>query len=126
MKKLFVVALACLGFSWNALAAESGIRFDSVITENGKPISSPSILVAYGQDAVIEVPKTIRIVANAQTPNGDISHVKARMYYYSGKGWILDWDTSMDANITMTPSFEHNLGDHSHRIVLMPRKLVSK
>lgn len=36
-----------------------------------------------------------------------------------------DWDASMNAADGMTPSFEKDLGDNMHRVVVMPRAATS-
>jgi len=105
-----------------ASATEPGVRFDTVVSENGKAIATPSVWVPFGQDAVIEVPNKVRVVATAGTPTaGDQSTVSARMYYFADGAWVLDWNTSMEAHIAQTPSFEKDLGDKVHRVVVMPR-----
>jgi hypothetical protein len=107
-----------------ANASESGIRFDTIISEAGKTIATPSVWVPFDQEAVIEVSNKVRVIVIAVTPTGDTSKVKARMYYFSEGVWVLDWDTAMNANITKTPSFEKDMGDKTHRVVVMPRKAV--
>ncbi len=103
-----------------------GVRFtDTIVSEEGKQIATPSVWVQFGQEAVVEIPKKVRIVASASAPTGDTSKVEASMYYFSQGAWVLDWHTSMDANIVQTPSFEKDMGDHKHRVVLMPRKAVN-
>ena len=105
-------------------ASDTGVRFDTVVSEEGKPIATPSVWVEFGQEAMVEVPKKVRIVATAAVPTGDTSKVEASMYYFSKGAWVLDWHTSMDANIAETPSFEKDMGDHKHRVVVMPRKAL--
>ena len=120
VKKL-VAAVVLASAPLLAYAGGDGVRFDAVVSEGGKPIATPSVWVPFGQDAVIEVPGKVRVVATAAVPNGSLSNVTARMYYFSQGAWVLDWDTSMEANIAQTPSFEKDLGDKAHRVVVMPR-----
>ena len=101
--------------------AEDGVRFDTVILESGKAISSPSVWVSFGQEAVVEVPGKVRIVATAAAPTGDRSEVAARLYYFADGSWILDDEMSMRANIAQTPSFEKTMGNNLHRVVVKPR-----
>jgi beta-lactamase regulating signal transducer with metallopeptidase domain len=103
--------------------ASPSIRFDVELTEDGKRIPLSSTFAQFGKDAVIEVPGSVRIEAKAMPPKGDISHVSTRMYYYANQKWVLDFDSAMDANIAMTPSFEKTFSDGRHRVVLMPRKV---
>ena len=121
MKKLIASVLLAAA-PLLAAATESGIRFDTIVSEAGKPIAIPSVWVPFGQEAVIEVPNKVRVVAIAAVPKGDKSKVSARMYYFSGGAWVLDWDKTMDANISQTPSFERTMADKTHRVVVMPRK----
>ncbi len=121
MKKLAALAILT-AVPLLASAGDPGIRFDTVVTESGKPIASPSIWVPFGQNAVIEIPGKVRVVASAASPDGDKSHVTAKMYYFSDGAWVHDWDAAMDANIALTPSFERDMDDKVHRVVVMPRK----
>jgi hypothetical protein len=119
MKKIiaaFLLALAPL-----AACAEDGIRFDTVILESGERISSPSVWFSFGQEAVVEVPGKVRIVARAAAPDGDRSEVAARLYYFADGSGVLDEEMSMRANIAQTPSFEKTMGNNLHRVVVMPR-----
>jgi hypothetical protein len=128
MKKQIAFALlmsAPLLSAASSAASGTGVRFDTVITEDNKPVTSPSVWVGFGQEAVIEVPGKVRIVATAAPSDTDISHVKASIYYFSKGSWVLDKTPEMDANLALTPSFENSLGDRIHRVVIMPRKAVA-
>ncbi len=122
MKRSIVLAICAFAFQSASAAPESGIRFDTVVVTSGKVTSHPSVWVSYGKPAVIEIPGAVRIVAEADPPHGDISHVTAKMYYFRNGAWVLDWSPGMDANIAETPSFERDMGDGVHRVVLMPRR----
>lgn len=100
-----------------------GIRFDVALSDKGKRIPLPSAFAPFGESTVMEVPGQVRIEAKAMPPQGDISRVSARMYYYAEHRWVLDFDEAMDANIALTPSFEKTMADGRHRVVLMPRKV---
>lgn len=101
--------------------AAQGVRFDTTLSEGGTRIATPSVWVPFGQDAVIEVPGKVRVVAVAQEPNGSHSHVQATVYRFVDGQWVQDWKTAMNANIAMTPSFEKNLEGGVFRVVVMPR-----
>jgi len=103
-----------------ALAAP-GIRFDTALSENGKVVASPSVWVPFGEDAVIEVPGKVRIVASAGTPEGSRSHVQATIYRFVDGEWKQDWKSEMDADVSKTPSFEKDLSGGAYRVVVMPR-----
>ena len=49
------------------------------------------------------------------------------MYYLLPKApRVLDWHArAWTPNIVQTPSFEKDMGNHKHRVVLMPRKAVN-
>jgi hypothetical protein len=108
-----------------ASASEKGVRFDTVVTERGKTIAIPSVWVPFGQEAVIEVPRKNRVIAKASAPAvGDQSKVTAQMFYFAHGSWVLDWDTSMNAHLDKTPSFEKDFRDKAHRVVVMPRAAI--
>ena len=119
MKK--VIAVALLALTPLAAFAEEGVRFDTVVLEAGKRIASPSVWVHFGQEAVVELPGKVRIIASAATPEGDRSDVQARMYYFADGEWVLDHEARMPAKIGLTPSFERDMDNKVHRVVLMPR-----
>jgi hypothetical protein len=120
MRSLFALML-CLAAS-GTLAADDGIRFDAVITHKGAVVSAPSLAIGFGQEAVIEVPATVRIVALAAPPVGGISHVSAKFFVFKAGRWVLDWESAMEADITRTPSFEWDLSTHPYHVVLKPRR----
>lgn len=101
--------------------AATGVRFDTVISEDGKPIAHPSVWVPFGKDAVVEVAGKVRIVASAKSPSAGRSLVKAKVYSFAAGKWVEDWKGSMSADIGKTPSFELNMKDKSRRVVIMPR-----
>lgn len=120
MKKLVATAVLA-AFPLLASAGSNGVRFDAVVTQKGQPVAEQSVWVPFEQQAVIEVPGKVRVVATATAPSGERSSVAARIYYFADGAWILDWDTTMEANLGLTPSFEKDLGDKVHRVVVMPR-----
>lgn len=101
--------------------AGQGVRFDTILSEGGARIATPSVWVPFGQDAVIEVPGKVRVVAVAQEPNGSHSLVQATIYRFVDGQWVQDWKSAMNANIAMAPSFEKNLEGGVFRVVVMPR-----
>ena len=105
--------------------AAPGVRFDTVVSEAGKPIAHPSVWVPFGKDAVVEVAGKVRIVASAKAPFAGRSLVKAKVYRFAAGKWVQDWNGSMSADIGKTPSFELNMKDKSNRVVIMPRAAES-
>ncbi len=119
--KSIVAGILVLAVPLVAWANGDGVRFDTVISADGRKIATPSVWVAFGDAAVIEVPGKARVVASAAAPQHQRSEVTARFYYFANGSWVLDWETSMEARIDQTPSFEKDLGDGVHRVVVMPR-----
>ncbi len=118
---LAVVLALCPLFA----VAAPGVRFDTVVSEEGKPIAHPSVWVAFGKEAVMEVAGKVRIVASAKAPSAGRSLVKAKVYHLAGGKWVQDWKGSMSADFGETPSFELNMKDKSRRVVIMPRAAES-
>ena len=101
--------------------AGHGVRFDTVLMHAGKPEVRQSTWVAFGQEAVIEIPKKVRVVATAQSPSGERSQVKATVYRFSGGKWVQESAPSMEADLSQTPSFENDLHGTAYHVVVMPR-----
>jgi hypothetical protein len=104
-----------------AMAAAPGVRFDMALSQSGVAISSPSVWVAFGKKAVIEVPGKVRIVASANAPSGGHSLVQATFYRFVAGEWIKDWSPHMDADLSKTPSFERDIEGTPYRVVIKPR-----
>lgn len=119
MRKSF--AAIVLSFVPALALAAHGIRFDTLLSEGGTRIAAPSVWVPFGQEAVIEVPGKVRIVAVAQQPIGSLSHVQATIYRFADGKWVEDWRPEMDADIALTPSLKKNLEGGVYRVVVMPR-----
>lgn len=119
--KTLIISLLFVVFPAIGLAAVPGVRFDTALSDAGKPIVSQSVWVPFGQKAVIEVPGKVRIVVSAQAPTGERSLVHATFYRSVAGKWVQDWSSSMEANLNETPSFERDIQDTGYRVVLMPR-----
>ena len=119
--KMLIFSLFLVVFPSIGLAAVPGVRFDTALSDAGKPIASESVWVPFGQQAVIEVPGKVRIVVSAQAPTGERSLVHATFYRFVAGKWVQDWSRSMEANLDETPSLERDMQGTSYRVVLMPR-----
>ncbi|TAJ74267.1 MAG: hypothetical protein EPO42_14625 [Gallionellaceae bacterium] len=120
MKKL-IAAVSLVLCPALAFAGSAGVRFDTRVMQSGTPVASSSVWVPFGQDAVIELPGKVRIVASAQEPAGEQSLVKAKVYGLAGGKWVPKWSPSMKANLSKTPSFEVDLKGTGYHVVVMPR-----
>ena len=119
MKKFF--AGLVVAFLPALALANPGVRFDTVLSESGATVATPSVWVGYGQDAVIEVPGKVRIVASAQAPSGERSLVKAEIFHSVDGQWVRDSAPSMHADLGKTPSFERQVQGSTYRVVIKPR-----
>ena len=120
MKRL-IISLFFAVFPAIGLTAVPGVRFDTVLSDAGKPIASQSVWVPFGQNAVIEVPGKVRIMVSAEQPTGEFSLVHATFYRSVAGKWVQDWNPSMKANLGETPSFERDMQGTTYRVVVMPR-----
>lgn len=115
------VAFLALALSPLLASASQGVRFDTVLSESGQQVARPSVWVAFGQPAVIEVPGKVRVVASAEAPSGGRSLVKAEIFRYVDGNWVQVHAPSMVADLSKTPSFELSVKDSPYRVVVMPR-----
>jgi len=101
--------------------ASDGARFDLVLLESGKPVAQPSVWVAFGEQAVLEVPGKVRVIASAQAPSDASSEVTAEIYSFNNGVWERVSAPSMQADLSKTPSFEQTITNSPYKVVLMPR-----
>ena len=116
------IAVACLLLCPAlAFAGSAGVRFDTTVSKSGKLVAGSSVWVPFGQEAVIELPGKVRVIASAQAPAGTQSLVNAKIYRFAAGKWVHKWSPSMKADLSKTPSFEADLQESGYHVVVMPR-----
>ena len=108
MKLIGMAVLLGMTISGTALADQSGVKYEVVLTRDGKVVSSPIFLGDFGRPVVIDQGETMRIEAVASAPDKDgnsFTSVKLQLFE-NGEMRPLK-EMSMLADLSKSPSFEY-------------------
>jgi len=62
----------------------------------------------------------MRVLALAMAPNPEgLSFTSAKMFLFLDNAWQQVQEMTMEAHLSMTPSFEHSVPDSPYRFVVM-------
>lgn len=94
--------------------------------KDGAVLAAPTVVGRFGQEVRVEVPDLMRVEVSAQAPDADSrSFTTARMSLSKDGAWQSSKVMSMQATLTMTPSFEYSVDGTPYRFVVMPRQVVA-
>lgn len=101
------------------------VVFTVVFLKDGKALASPTVLSEFGREVRVEVPDEMRVLAAAEAPNAEgRSLTYAKMFLFRGNAWECVKEMSMEAYLSMTPSFEYTVQGTPYRFVVMQRMIV--
>jgi hypothetical protein len=101
------------------------VVFTVIFKKDGKYLASPTVLGEFGREVCIEVPNVMRALVLAMAPDQQgRSFASAKMAIFQDDAWQPLQEMSMEAYLSMTPSFEYTVPDAPYRFVVMPRKIV--
>ena len=101
------------------------IAFTVIFKRDGNCLASPTVLGEFGREVCIEIPNVMRAVVVAMAPNQEgRSFTSAKMTIFQDNAWQSPKEMSMEAYLSLTPSFEYTVPDSPYRFVVMPRKIV--
>jgi hypothetical protein len=99
--------------------------FTVIFLKDGKHLASPTVLGEFGREVRVEIPDEMRAVVLAMAPNQEgRCFTSARMSLFKESAWQPAKEMSMEAYLSMTPSFEYSVPDTPYRFVVMPRRIV--
>jgi hypothetical protein len=98
----------------------------TVIFRKGKEyLASPTVLSEFGREVRVEVPNEMRALVMAHAPNQEgRSFTSAKMAIFQDGIWQPPQEMTMEAYLSMTPSFEYSVPGTPYRFVVMPRMIV--
>ncbi len=106
-------------------AALPDVAYTVLFLQDGEPLATPTVVGRFGQDVRIEVPNQMRVEVMARAPDSQShSFTTARMSLYRDGAWQPPKVMSMQATLTLTPSFEYSVDGTNYRFVVMPRAIV--
>jgi hypothetical protein len=101
------------------------VVYTVVFLKDERYLASPTVLGEFGREVCVEVPNEMRVLVSSMPPNEEgRSFTSAKMFLFKDDAWQLANEMSMEAYLSMTPSFEHSVPDTPYRFVVMQRMIV--
>ncbi len=101
------------------------VVFTVIFLKDGIPLASPTVLGEFGREVRVELPNLMRALVLALAPNQEgRSFTSAKMAILQDNAWQPPEEMSMEAYLSMTPSFEYSVRGTPYRFVVMPRRIV--
>lgn len=102
------------------------VVFTVVFRKDGEFLASPTVLGEFGCELCVEVPNLMRAQVLAMAPDQEgRSYTSAKMAIFQDNAWQPAKEMSMEAHLSMTPSFEYTVPDAPYRFVVMPRRIIA-
>jgi hypothetical protein len=101
------------------------VVFTVIFLKDGKHLACPTVLSEFGREARVEIPDEMRVVVLAMSPNQEGRCLtSATMSLFKDGAWRQVKEMTMEAYLSITPSFEYSVPDTAYRFVVMPRRIV--
>jgi len=101
------------------------VVFTVIFKKDGNFLAAPTVLGEFGREVRLEVPNVMRALVLAMAPDEEgRSFTSAKMAIFQDNEWQPPKEMSMEANLSMTPSFEYTVPNALYRFVVMPRRIV--
>ena len=101
------------------------VVFTVIFNKGGNFLAAPTVLGEFGREVRVEVPNVMRALVLAMAPDQEgRSFTSAKMAIFQNNDWQPPKEMSMEANLSMTPSFEYTVPGTPYRFVVMPRRIV--
>jgi hypothetical protein len=106
-------------------AMRPDVVFTVIFRRDGEFLAAPTILGEFGRELCVEIPELMRVQVLAMAPNHEgRSFTSAKMAVFLDGAWQPAKEMSMEAQLSMTPSFEYSVPDAPYRFVVMPRRVI--
>jgi|HubBroStandDraft_5_1064220.scaffolds.fasta_scaffold504747_1 hypothetical protein len=101
------------------------VVFTVIFRKDGEFLAAPTVLGEFGRELCVELPDVMRAQVLAMAPDQEgRSFTSAKMAIFRDNAWAEAKEMSMEAHLSMTPSFEYTVPETSYRFVVMPRRIV--
>jgi hypothetical protein len=105
---------------------QSDVVFTVIFRKDGEFLAAPTVLGEFGRELCVEVPDVMQAQVLAMAPDKDgRSFTSAKMAIFRDKARQPAKEMSMEAQLSMTPSFEYTVPDTPYRFVVMPRRIIT-
>ena len=104
----------------------SDVVFTVIFRKDGEFLAAPTVLGEFGRELCVELPGVMRAQVLAMAPDLEgRSFTSAKMAIFRDNAWQEPKEMSMEAQLSMTPSFEYTVPDTAYRFVVMPRRIIT-
>jgi hypothetical protein len=101
------------------------VVYTVIFLKDKRHLASPTVLGEFGREVCVEIPNEMRVLVVAMTPNQEgRSFTSAKLFLFENSAWRQVKEMTMEAYLSMTPSFEYSVPDTPYRFVVMPRMIV--
>jgi hypothetical protein len=101
------------------------VVFTVIFRRDGELLAAPTVLGEFGSELYVEIPDLMSAQVLAMAPNHEgRSFTSAKMAICLDNVWQPAKEMSMEAHLSMTPSFEYTVPDAPYRFVVMPRRVL--
>jgi hypothetical protein len=99
--------------------------FTVIFRKDGELLAAPTVLGEFGRELCIEIPDVMRAQVLAIAPDQEgRSFTSDKMAIFQDNAWQPPKEMSMEAHLSMTPSFEYSVPGTPYRFVVMPRRVI--
>jgi hypothetical protein len=117
-----MAGLLGMTLSGPALADQGGVKFEILLTRDGKVVTAPTLVAEFGRTVTLEMGGTMKVDAVASAPDSEgNSFTSVKLYLFENGEMRLPKQMSMLANLSKTPSFEYSVPGTNARFVIRPR-----
>jgi hypothetical protein len=101
------------------------VVYTVIFLKDKKYLASPTVIGEFGREVRVEVPNEMRVLILSMAPNQEgRSFTSAKMFLFEEGAWQQVQEMTMEAHLSMTPSFEYSVPDTPYRFVVMQRMIV--
>lgn len=131
--KAIATAVAATALTASAAMADNGqvangrpdVVYTVVFLKDGERLAAQTVVGRYGREVRVEIPNVMRVVVMAEAPDENSrSFTSAKMAVFKDGAWQAAKEMSMEATLSMTPSFEYSVEGTPYRFVVMPRSIT--
>jgi hypothetical protein len=122
MKLSHIVAVAAIAISTAAIADQSAVQFEVVLTRDGKVVASPKVVGAFGNTVALSQGGVMKFEGSASAPNAEGNSLAAvRLYLFENGEMGPPHQMSMLVNLAKASSMAYAVPGTNARFVVVPR-----
>jgi hypothetical protein len=101
------------------------VVFTVIFKKDGEFLAAPTVVGEFGRELSVEIPNMMHAQVSAMAPDQEgKSFTTAKLAIFRDNAWQPAKEMSMEAHLSMTPSFEYSVPDAPYRFIVMPRRVI--